>query len=151
IAVRAHAQEDPPETADRLRTSIDDDLQDRLAEPIKPKRTGAPEDSRRSGSGAGQTGYLSTNLPRAESKSGARSGLGAAGAGRVSAPLKPGARAAQSKAAATPAGKASAVNPKAAAVGRTLAAARVGGPETASLGIAGPIPRRLIKPAAEED
>src|SRR5262249_59971876 len=116
IAVRAHAQEDAPEKADRLRTTIDDDLQDRPAEPIKPKRT-APRDSRPSGSGAGQTGYLSTNLPRSKSKAGVKSGRAASAAGRVSAPPKPGARAAQGKAAATPPGKAPVVNPKAAAVG----------------------------------
>ena len=150
IAVRAHAQEDAPETADRLRTTIDDDLQDRPAEPIKPKRT-APRDSRPSGSGAGQTGYLSTNLPRSKSKAGVKSGRAASAAGRVSAPPKPGARAAQGKAAATPPGKAPVVNPKAAAVGTTLAAARAGGPDAANPGIAGPIPRRLVKPAVEED
>src|SRR5262245_42223588 len=135
IGVRAHAQEDAPETADRLRTSIDGDLQDRTAEPIRPKRT-APSDSSQSGSGACQPGHLSTNRPRPKSKGGVKFGQGASVAGRVSAPPKPGARAAQGKAAATPPGKAPAVNQKAAAVGTTLATARVGGPDAPSPGIA---------------
>jgi hypothetical protein len=91
-SARALAQEDPPEAADRLRAGIDEDLQDRAAEQTvpKPKRTGAPVQSPPSGSGAGQTGYVSTNLPRSKPKAGSKTRRNSPGTGQGLAPAKSG-------------------------------------------------------------
>jgi hypothetical protein len=152
-SARALAQEDPPEAADRLRAGIDEDLQDRAAEQTvpKPKRTGAPVQSPPSGSGAGQTGYLSTNLPRPKPKAGLKTGRNSPGTGQGLAKAKPGPGAARGNGAATRSGKIPTVNRRAASARKTLASARAGGPEAASPGAAGPIPSRPPKPTVEED
>jgi hypothetical protein len=161
IGARALAQEDPTDALEDLRAGIDENLQNREPEQVEPtRRDDVPSDrirqyGRPPGSGAGRTGYISTNVLRPTPKPGVKPAQNAPGTGPPGLPpaaaLRSGSSvAAQRKGAAMPSGKVPAGNPTAAASGRIPAAAGAGGPGGANAGIAGPNPRRP-KPLAEED
>lgn len=157
LGARALAATDPPEVAEGLRAGIDEDLPDRGSVQVEPARRDdrafgrARKYGRPPGSGAGRTGFISTNVKRPKPKPGAKqaqdieSGL---------AP-EPGAEpdasgAARPKKAAVPPGKAHGSNPAAAPSGKVPAPAAAGRPD-AKAGIAGPNVRLPRKPVVEED
>src|SRR5436309_6004554 len=154
VIAQALSQADPPDGAEALRAGIDENLQDTAAEPDGvPQRARAPNRNGRkyghpAGSGAGGTGYVSTNVPRPKPKPGAKGpedqdgfaserGRKDATARKKRAAIEPG-KAAARTAAAPPAGKAPL--PAAAAP-----------PETRLQTVAGPAQRRPRKPVPEED
>jgi len=157
IGAHALAQADPPEAAEGLRAGIDEDLPDRGGERVEPARRGDPAPGRvrkygrPPGSGAGRTGFISTNVPRPKPKPGAKQ------AQDIESELAPGpgaepdaGAAARRKKAAVRPGKAQGGNPAAAPSGKVPAPVGAGRPN-AKEGIAGPNVRLPRKPVVEED
>jgi hypothetical protein len=157
IGAHAPAEADPPEGAEGLRAGIDENLQDRGPEQVEPTRRDdraagrVRKYGRPPGSGAGRTGYISTNVPRPKPKPGAsaaqdiESGLAPEPGAEPDASV-----AARPKKAAVRPGKAQGSNPAAAPSGKVPAPAGAGRPD-AKAGIAGPNVRLPRKPVVEED
>lgn len=151
----ALAEADLPEPAEGLRAGIDADLQDRGSVQVEPARRDdrpagrARKYGRPPGSGAGRTGFISTNVKRQKPKEGAKQaqdiepGLapepGAEPDVNVAAPPKK-----------VRPGKAAAGNPPSAPSGKVPAPAG-GGRTDAKAGIAGPNVRLPRKSVVEED
>jgi len=155
IIAQALGQADPPDQAEALRAGIDENLPDPATEQAEaPQRPIANRNTRTyghpSGSGAGGTGYLSTNLPRPALKAGAEEA--------EEGDLRP-ARPQRNAAAAAARKKRTALQPGKAVAGKAavpaadknpLSAAAVQ-PDPGPHGIAAPEHRRPRKPPAEED
>jgi hypothetical protein len=158
IGTHSMAEGDLPEGADLLRPGIDANLQDREPEQAKGERRDdlAPGRTRKygrpPGSGAGRTGYISTNVsppkPKAGSKAAQRApGMEAAGAGPA---RSPGAAVRGKTAPPRPANE-PAGNRAAAPLGIIPAPVRAAGPDEPTQGIAGLNDRRYRKLVVEED
>jgi hypothetical protein len=153
------AEVDLPEGADLLRAGIDANLQDRGPEQAEGARRddfapgGTRKYGRRPGSGAGRTGYVSTNVSPPKPKAGSKEtqharGMEAVGADSEHAPSA----AVRWKTAAPRPGNAPVDNRAAAAPSGIIPSpARAAGPDGPTQGIARPKDRRYRKPAAEED